>query len=109
MNNKYLKSILNCFDNYQKDYYKECSLIDILLSDSWNHSILIICGKTKEELDYYELNDIYAYRTTLHYPYCITVKYKLGTTREELIVLLQNAIDAAIDARKRTEHKALQS
>ena len=36
MDNKYLNTILDCMDGYQKDYYKQCTLVDILLSDSWN-------------------------------------------------------------------------
>lgn len=105
MDNRHLNTILDCMDGYQKDYYKQCTLVDILLSDSWNQKKMIIFGKTREELNHYELNDTYAYRTMLHYPYIVQVSYQYGASKEEIIALLQRAIDAACNARSKHESK----
>ena len=52
----YLNDIAKCIDGYQKDYYKECTLVDVLYSKPSN-PILIIFGKTKEEIWGYERDD----------------------------------------------------
>ena len=103
MDNRYLNTILDCMDGYQKDYYKQCTLVDILLSDSWNQKKMIIFGKNREELNHYELNDTYAYRTMLHYPYIVQVSYPSGASKEEIIALLQRAIDTTCNARSKHE------
>lgn len=105
MNNRYLKAIHDCMDGYQKDYYKECTIANILLSYGQNHSILIIFGKTDNEIDDYIWSDRFVYRTILRYPYVVKVKYPLGASKEYIINKLQRAIDSAIDAKERTETK----
>ena len=90
MDNRHLNTILDCMDGYQKDYYKQCTLVDILLSDSWNQKKMIIFGKTREELNHHELNDTYAYRTMLHYPYIVQVSYPYGASKEEIITTLKD-------------------
>ena len=101
-NNRYLKNILDCMDGYQKDYYKECTIVNILLSYGRNHSILIIFGKTINDFIW---DDKFAYRTILRYPYVVKVQYPLGASKEYIITKLQRAIDSAIDAKERTEAK----
>ena len=104
MDNRYLQQILDSMDGYHKDYYKECTLVDVLLSDSWNHSILVIFGKTKEELNEYEFKDKFAYRTVLHHPYIVQIEYPSGSSKEEIISRIQRTIDLACKARERKEN-----
>ena len=66
---------------------------------------MIIFGKTREELNHHELNDTYAYRTMLHYPYIVQVSSPYGASKEEIITLLQRAINAACNARSKHESK----
>ena len=102
-NNRYLNAIHNCMDGYQKDYYKECTIVNILLSYGRNHSILIIFGKTDDEINDFIWDDKFAYRTILRYPYVVKVQYPLGASKEYIITKLQRAIDSAIGAKERTE------
>ena len=75
--NGYLNDIAKCIDGYQKDYYKECTLVDVLYSKPFN-PILIIFGKTVDEICDYERNDTYAYRTLLHYWHSFLIEYPKG-------------------------------
>ena len=57
---KYLSNIAECMDGYQKDYYKECTLVDVRYSKPSN-PILVIFGKSIDEICDYEQNKNSAY------------------------------------------------
>ena len=84
---KYVKEIAQCMDGYQKDYYKECTLVDVLYSKPSN-PILVIFGKTVDEICGYEQNDTYAYRTMLHSWHSSLIKYPKGSSRETIEKLI---------------------
>ena len=46
---RYLRNISESMDGFQKDYWKECTLVDVLYSKPSN-PILVIFGKTVEEI-----------------------------------------------------------
>lgn len=92
--NGYRNSILECMNNYQKDYYKECTYVSVLYSTSSN-PILVLFGKTPSEIVNYEMNDTYAYRTTLHYYRSFTINYSLGTDKEQIIKMLLDRLELA--------------
>lgn len=94
--NGYRNSILECMNNYQKDYYKECSYTSILYSTSSN-PILVLFGKSISEIVDYEINDTYAYRTTLHYYRSFTINYPLGTDKETIIKMLLERLETAFN------------
>ena len=81
-------------EGYQKDYYKECTYASILYSTSSN-PILVLFGKTPSEIVDYEMNDTYAYRTTLHYYRSFTINYSLGTDKEQIIKMLLDRLELA--------------
>lgn len=93
---KFRTQILECMDNYQKDYYKECSYVSILYSTSSN-PILVLFGKSISEIVNYEINDTYAYRTTLHYYRSFTINYPLGTDKETIIRMLLERLEIAFN------------
>lgn len=90
--NGYLNDIAKCIDGYQKDYYKECTLVDVLYSKPFN-PILIIFGKTVDEICDYERNDTYAYRTLLHYWHSFLIEYPKGSSRETIEKLILDKLN----------------
>lgn len=90
--NGYLNDIAKCIDGYQKDYYKECTLVDVLYSKPSN-PILVIFGKTVDEICGYEQNDTYAYRTMLHYWHSSLIKYPKGSSRETIEKLILDKLN----------------
>ena len=70
----YLRNISECMDGFQKDYWKECTLVDVLYSNP-SSPILIVFGKTREEIWGYERDDTDAYRTMLHYWHSFMIEY----------------------------------
>lgn len=93
---RYRTQILECMNNYQKDYYKECSYASILYSTSSN-PILVLFGKSISEIVDYEINDTYAFRTTLHYYRSFTINYPLGTDKETIIKMLLERLKIAFN------------
>lgn len=93
---RYRTQILECMNNYQKDYYKECSYASILYSTSSN-PILVLFGKSISEIVDYEINDTYAFRTTLHYYRSFTINYPLGTDKETIIKMLLERLNIAFN------------
>lgn len=91
---RYRNEILKCMNEYQKDYYKECTYASILYSTSSN-PILVLFGKTISEITDYEINDTYAYRTTLHYYRSFTINYSLSTNKEQIIKMLLDRLELA--------------
>ena len=96
---KYCEYIAQCMDDYQKDYYKECTLVDVLYSTPSN-PILVIFGKTVEEIWDYERNDTYAYRTMLHYWHSSLIQYPKGSTRKDIEHLIVQRINKILNFRK---------
>lgn len=101
--NKYKSFISECMDGYQKDYYKECTLVDVLYSKSSN-PILVIFGKTVEEITGYETNDTYAYRTLLHYWHSFLIEYPKGASRETIEKLILNKLEEKFEAISQQQH-----
>jgi hypothetical protein len=91
-------------DGYQKDYYKECTLVDVLYSKSSN-PILVIFGKTVEEITGYEMNDTYAYRTLLHYWHSFLIEYPKGSSRETIEKLILNKLEEKFERLRNQQHK----
>lgn len=102
--NDYLDDIAQCMDGYQKDYYKECTLVDVLYSKSSN-PILVIFGKTVEEITGYEINDTYAYRTLLHYWHSFLIEYPKGSSRETIEKLILNKLEEKFERLRNQQHK----
>ena len=102
--NDYLDDIAQCMDGYQKDYYKECTLVDVLYSKSSN-PILVIFGKTVEEITGYEINDTYAYRTLLHYWHSFLIEYPKGSSRETIEKLIINKLEEKFERLRNQQHK----
>ena len=100
----YLNDIAKCIDGYQKDYYKECTLGDILYSKPSN-PILIIFGKTVDEICCYERNDTYAYRTLLHYWHSFLIEYPKGSSRETIEKLIMDKLEEKFDAIRLKQHR----
>ena len=84
---RFISAISKCMYGYQKDYYKECTLVDVLFSKPPN-PILVIFGKTVEEIWDYERNDTYAYRTMLHYWHSSLIHYPKGSSRRDIEQLI---------------------
>ena len=101
---RYLNDIAKCMDGYQKDYYKECTLVDVLYSKSSN-PILVIFGKTVEEITGYEINDTYAYRTLLHYWHSFLIEYPKGSSRETIEKLILNKLEEKFERLRNQQHK----
>lgn len=101
---RYLNDIAKCMDGYQKDYYKECTLVDVLYSKSSN-PILVIFGKTVEEITGYEINDTYAYRTLLHYWHSFLIEYPKGSSRETIEKLIINKLEEKFERLRNQQHK----
>ena len=91
-------------DGYQKDYYKECTLVDVLYSSSSN-PILVIFGKTVEEITGYEINDTYAYRTLLHYWHSFLIEYPKGSSREAIEKLILNKLEEKFEKLRNQQHR----
>ena len=100
----YKSDISKCMDGYQKDYYKECTLVDVLYSKSSN-PILVIFGKTVEEITGYEMNDTYAYRTLLHYWHSFLIEYPKGSSRETIEKLILNKLEEKFERLRNQQHK----
>ena len=100
----YKSDISKCMDGYQKDYYKECTLVDVLYSKSSN-PILVIFGKTVEEITGYEINDTYAYRTLLHYWHSFLIEYPKGSSRETIEKLIINKLEEKFERLRNQQHK----
>ena len=102
--NGYLNDIAKCIDGYQKDYYKECTLVDVLYSKPFN-PILIIFGKTVDEICDYERNDTYAYRTLLHYWHSFLIEYPKGSSREAIEKLILDKLEEKFDIIRLKQHR----
>jgi hypothetical protein len=102
--NGYLNDIAKCIDGYQKDYYKECTLVDVLYSKPFN-PILIIFGKTVDEICDYERNDTYAYRTLLHYWHSFLIEYPKGSSRETIEKLILNKLEERFETISQQQHR----
>ena len=91
-------------DGFQKDYYKECTLVDVLYSKSSN-PILIIFGKTKEEIWGYERDDTYAYRTMLHYWHSFMIEYPKNLSKKKIKNLILDKLEKKFDAIRQKQHR----
>ena len=101
---RYLLNISECMDGFQKDYWKECTLVDVLYSKPSN-PILVIFGKTVDEICDYEKNDIYAYRTLLHYWHSFLIEYPKGSSREAIEKLILYKLEEKFDAIRLKQHR----
>lgn len=101
---KYCEYIVQCMDDYQKNYYKECTLVDVLYSTPSN-PILVIFGKTVEEIWGYERDDTYAYRTMLHYWHSFMIEYPKGSSRETIEKLILEKLEEKFDAIRQKQHR----
>ena len=100
----YLRNISECMDGFQKDYWKECTLVDVLYSNP-SSPILIILGKTREEIWGYERDDTYAYRTMLHYWHSFMIEYPKGSSRETIEKLILEKLEEKFDAIRQKQHR----
>ena len=101
---RYLRNISESMDGFQKDYWKECTLVDVLYSKPSN-PILVIFGKTIEEITGYETNDTYAYRTLLHYWHSFLIEYPKGSSREAIEKLILYKLKEKFDAIRLKQHR----
>ena len=101
---RYLLNISECMDGFQKDYWKECTLVDVLYSKPSN-PILIIFGKSVDEICNYETNDTYAYRTLLHYWHSFLIEYPKGSSRETIEKLILDRLEEKFDAIRQNQHR----
>ena len=101
---RYLLNISECMDGFQKDYWKECTLVDVLYSKPSN-PILIIFGKSVDEICNYETNDTYAYRTLLHYWHSFLIEYPKGSSRETIENLILDKLEEKFDAIRLKQHR----
>lgn len=100
----FLSYISESMDGFQKDYWKECTLVDVLYSKPSN-PILVIFGKTVDEICDYEKNDIYAYRTLLHYWHSFLIEYPKGSSRETIEKLILDKLKEKFDAIRQKQHR----
>lgn len=101
---RYLRNISESMDGFQKDYWKECTFVDVLYSRPSN-PILIIFGKTIQEICDYEENDTYAYRTMLHYWNSFMIEYPKGSSRETIEKLILEKLEEKFDAIRQKQHR----
>jgi hypothetical protein len=101
---KYKSDISKCMDGFQKDYWKECTLVDVLYSKPSN-PILIIFGKSVDEICNYETNDTYAYRTLLRYWHSFLIEYPKGSSRETIEKLILDRLEEKFDAIRQKQHR----
>ena len=102
--NGYMRNISECMDGFQKDYWKECTLVDVLYSKPSN-PILVIFGKTVDEICDYEINDTYAYRTLLHYWHSFLIEYPKGSSRETIEKLILDKLEEKFEAIRLKQHR----
>ena len=93
-------------DGFQKDYWKECTLVNVLYSKPSN-PVLIIFGKTIEEITSYETNDTYAYRTLLHYWHSFLAEYLKGSSRETIEKLIINKLEEKFERLRTQQHRCV--
>ena len=90
----YLKGILRSMDLIKKDYYAECTMLDVWYNINNNRDILVAFGKSVSEMSEYEINDRYAYRTTLHYLPRLYITYEKGISKANLIRKIIDKVEA---------------
>lgn len=89
----YLEGILRSMDLIKKDYYAECTMLDVWYNIN-QRDILVVFGKSVSEMTEYEINDRYAYRTTLHYSPRLCIKYEKGISKANLIRKIIDKVEA---------------
>lgn len=89
---KYSIWIESSIDQYQKDYYKECTYMVIWYPRRWGNRIQIIFFKDIADYNYILENKSFAWRVEVHYWNYKVYHYPTNPTREWIIKFIIHAI-----------------